>query len=271
MTSSPSNQVSTQVEPAGPAAGWTADELHADPHANVAKQSKVQRMFASIAHAYDLNNRLHSMWRDQAWRRFAVRAAGVSETSEVLDAACGTGDLTQAFAKAGASYVVGMDYTPEMLDVARHKRDRLKPQHSRHIEYLVGDAQDLPFEDASFDVVSIAFGIRNVQEPAKAINEFARVLKPGGRLVVLEFAQPTLAPVRWFNTLYCQRIMPITATLISRDRSGAYKYLPRSVETFLSPQQLAEHMQQAGLAAVTHTPLSLGICVCTVAARPDNQ
>lgn len=245
-----------------PAPGWSQADLDANPHAHADKPAKVRGMFAAIARSYDLNNRLHSLWRDQAWRRFAVRAAGVRPTDDVLDVACGTGDLTQAFARAGARRVVGGDFTPEMLEVARDKASRLVPGVRDKIQYVEADAQNLAFGDASFDIVSIAFGIRNVQEPRRALAEFRRVLRPGGRLIVLEFDRPRAAPVRWFNDFYCARIMPITATLISRDRSGAYKYLPRSVGTFMTREEMLAAFRGAGLVECSATPLTLGICVC---------
>ncbi len=158
-------------------------------------------MFAAIAGAYDLNNRLHSLWQDQAWRRFAVRQANVRPGERVLDVACGTGDLTQAFARSPAAGVIGMDFTPEMLDVARVKQQRLSEVTAAKIVYAQGDAQRLPYAAQSFDVVSIAFGIRNVESPALALAEFRRVLRPCGRLIILEFDRPSWAPLRWFNDL----------------------------------------------------------------------
>lgn len=222
-------------------------------------------MFGSIAHAYDLNNHVHSLWRDQAWRRLAVKTAAVAQGQAVLDVACGTGDLTFAFARRSkAGRVVGLDFTPEMLAVAERK---LAKHRDDRVEFVQGDAQALPFEDASFDVVSIAFGIRNVQDPAKAVGEFARVLRPGGRLVVLEFDRPRLAPVRWFNDFYCARLMPLTASLIARDRSGAYRYLPKSVEEFMTRPQLMAMISEHGFEEVSSRTLSLGICACTRGVR----
>ncbi len=221
-------------------------------------------MFAAIARSYDLNNRVHSLWRDQAWRRHAVKRAGVKPTDEVLDVACGTGDLTMAFARAGAARVVGADFTREMLDIAEHK----KPARSADtITYVEADAQQLPFDDASFDVVSIAFGIRNVQEPERAISEFARVLRPGGRLVILEFDTPMFAPVRWFNSFYSGWVMPRTATLISGDRSGAYRYLPKSVGAFMARDELIALIERSGLKDASAESLTLGICACYRAVR----
>jgi demethylmenaquinone methyltransferase / 2-methoxy-6-polyprenyl-1,4-benzoquinol methylase len=245
-----------------PAPAWTDADLAANPHADREKSQKVRGMFAAIAHAYDLNNRLHSLGRDQAWRKFAVKAAQIKPGDRVLDIACGTGDLSEAFARSAASIVVGADFTPQMLDVARTKAARLLPSVAAKLHYQEADAQKLPFADASFDVVSIAFGIRNVERPAQAIAEFRRVLKPSGRLIILEFDRPTFAPIRWFNNLYSARIMPITATLISGDRSGAYKYLPRSVGTFMSRADMLQTLTSAGFANATAKPLTFGICVC---------
>ncbi len=244
---------------------WSREELAKNPHQSSEKAGKVRSMFASIATSYDLNNRLHSFGQDQAWRRKAVRLASVKPGDAVLDVACGTGDLTEAFVRAGAGEVVGGDFTPEMLDQARDKALRL-PEDLRP-SYVHADAMDLDHPDARFDVVSIAFGIRNVSDPAVAIKEFARVLKPGGRLVILEFDEPRLAPVRWANRLYCSRIMPWTASLVARDGSGAYRYLPRSIETFLTAAELASRVEEAGLQVVKQVSMTLGVCVATLATR----
>lgn len=243
---------------------WQGGELAGDPHAHEEKAAKVRAMFASIAGSYDLNNRVHSFGRDQAWRRAAVRMAGVRRgEDEVLDVACGTGDLSRAFADGGAKRVVGLDYTPEMLDIARSRRGGGSAGGSggASIEYVDGDAMALPFVDGSFDVVSIAFGIRNVSDPGVALGEFRRVLRPGGRLVVLEFGTPGFGPVRWASKVYTDRVMPWTATLISGDRSGAYRYLPRSVSTFMEPGELAAAIGRAGFRAVESRKLTFGVAV----------
>ena len=246
---------------------WSADALARDPHADAQKARKVQSMFAAIAAKYDLNNRLHSFWQDQRWRRQAVGMAGIGPETDVLDVACGTGDLSEAFADARPRSVTGVDFTPEMLDVARRKAAP-GPAGRPEVRYETGDAMQLRFADASFDVVSIAFGIRNVADPMRALREFHRVLRPGGRLVVLEFADPTNPLVRFGSDLYTKRIMPWTASLIAGDRSGAYHYLPRSVSTFMQPQAFRRSLQDAGFAPQAAQPLTFGICVAHLAAKP---
>ncbi len=236
---------------------WTDREL-TNPHAVADKATRVKAMFTAIAPRYDLNNRVHSLGRDQAWRRRVVALSQLQPDETVLDVACGTGDLALAFARAGARRVLGQDLTYGMLEVAKGKRaaaSRVAPT------YQASDAMRLPIADASVDLVSIAFGIRNVADPAKAIGEFHRVLRPGGRLLILEFSQPNNAVARGLYSFYFNRVMPRTASLIARDRTGAYRYLPRSVNTFLDRQALARLMDEAGFAEVLLRPLTLGIAV----------
>ncbi len=265
------------------AAAWTEADLRANPHSAPDKAVRVQRMFAAIARRYDLNNRLHSFGRDQAWRRKAVRLCAVKPTDDVLDCACGTGDLTLVFAEAGPRSVTGLDFTPEMLEIARAKAIRIARaptgrqstatrSHSDHdsneSRFMQGDAMNLPFEDRSFDVLSIAWGIRNVADPLRALMEFRRVLRPGGRLCVLEFSEPRNAVLRGLNRLYCGKIMPWTATIISGDRSGAYRYLPKSVADFPSPQAFAMLVEQAGFPPPTLHRLTFGVCTIYLAEVP---
>ncbi len=249
-------------------AGWDADSLEGDPHRRDDKANRVREMFTAIAHSYDLNNRVHSFGLDQLWRRRAVALAQPVAGLSVLDVACGTGDLAEAFMRAGAGSVVGLDYTPAMLDLARVKASRAGGRIAT-IQYVHGDAQSLNYPDRSFDIVSIAFGIRNVADPAKAIGEFARVLRPGGRLIILEFANPRSKFIGFFHHFYTNRIMPWTATILARDISGAYLYLPRSVQTFLDPAQLRERLISSGFSKVSQHELTMGTCVVSVARLAD--
>lgn len=245
------------------APAWSASELRLDPHEASDKAERVQRMFAAIASSYDRNNRLHSFWQDQRWRRRGVRLAAMAQGADVVDVACGTGDLAEAFHDAGAGRVIGIDFTPEMLEVARN---RAVQRGRDQIEYRQGDAMSLDLESDSADVLSIAFGIRNVTDPARALSEFRRVLKPGGRLLILEFSEPTNPLFRALNTLYVQRIMPVTASIMARDRSGAYKYLPRSIRTFLPRQELERAITEAGFENIQQFPMTFGVCVAYLAS-----
>jgi demethylmenaquinone methyltransferase / 2-methoxy-6-polyprenyl-1,4-benzoquinol methylase len=261
MSNAPNHPSSNPTPPA-----WSSSELNVNPHTNVQKATKVRSMFAAIAKSYDLNNRLHSFWLDQSWRKFAVKYAKVKPTDHILDVACGTGDLTRLFKQATPppASVIGLDFTAEMLDIARTKK--FGPDSS--IKYVQGDAQALPYPDNSFDILSIAFGLRNVQDPKAALAEFYRVLKPGGRLIVLEFDRPSNPIIRLGNDIYTQKIMPVTATLISQDKSGAYKYLPTSVEKFLTRFQIGDICAELGFKDVSFASLTFGVCICHRSTKP---
>jgi demethylmenaquinone methyltransferase/2-methoxy-6-polyprenyl-1,4-benzoquinol methylase len=249
-------------------AAWTADDLRADPHQAADKARRVRSMFTSIAKRYDFNNRLHSMWRDQAWRRAVVRMAGIGPKDDVLDMACGTGDLTEMLARSGPRSILGMDFTEAMLEIATQKSGRVGSRDGRTTPvYRLGDAMDIDLPDGSLDVLTIAFGIRNVSEPVDAVGEFARVLRPGGRLLVLEFSTPARWLPRVANAIYSRHIMPVTATLLSGDRSRAYHYLPRSVATFADPARLAAMITSRGFAVQQQVPMTMGICTITLATR----
>jgi demethylmenaquinone methyltransferase/2-methoxy-6-polyprenyl-1,4-benzoquinol methylase len=260
----------TTAETKPDSAAWD-DALLQNPHAVADKRKRVQNMFAAIAPSYDLNNRLHSLWMDQRWRKKAVKLAELKPTDQVVDVACGTGDLALSFWRRFHvmdpfawefeydKKVIGVDYTFEMVDLAKKKSPRSSIQLGPH--WINGDAQSLPLPDASADVLSIAFGIRNVADPMKAIREFRRVLRPGARLIILEFSLPTNPVLRGLYNFYFRKILPTTATLISGDKTGAYKYLPESVNTFIGRDQMMGMMTAAGFAKVEQFPMTFGVCV----------
>jgi demethylmenaquinone methyltransferase / 2-methoxy-6-polyprenyl-1,4-benzoquinol methylase len=246
---------------------WSDDNL-ANPHAAADKAQRVRSMFAAIAPRYDLNNRLHSLWRDQAWRRAAVHMAELKRNDIVLDVACGTGDLALAFAGAGAERVWGIDFTFEMLTIAGQKGHARSRGLDSITNWAAGDALRLPLPDACVDVVSIAFGIRNVSDPAAAVREFVRVLRPGGRLVILEFSLPRNRLLRAGYNFYFQHILPRSASLIAHDRSGAYRYLPQSVQTFIDGPAMLATMAQAGLSSLQRRKLTFGIAAIYRGLKP---
>ncbi|WNG57460.1 bifunctional demethylmenaquinone methyltransferase/2-methoxy-6-polyprenyl-1,4-benzoquinol methylase UbiE [Archangium gephyra] len=203
--------------------------------------AEVQRMFSSIATRYDVTNEVLSFGIHRLWRRTAVRLSGAREGSAVLDCATGTGDLALAFKRkvGGSGRVVGTDFCKEMLDHAPAKAAR----EGLPVEFQVADAMALPFADASFDVASIAFGIRNVDDPVKCLKEMARVVRPGGRVVVLEFGQPTGFFGGLFR-LYSKVIMPTIGGLLTGNRA-AYEYLPRTSAAFPAGEKFLSLMEQS--------------------------
>jgi demethylmenaquinone methyltransferase/2-methoxy-6-polyprenyl-1,4-benzoquinol methylase len=240
---------------------WDEQAL-SSPHAQTDKADRVRRMFNAIAPTYELINRVFSLGRDGAWRRRAVRLAGVTAEDSVLDIACGTGDLLRAFAAAPdpPRRLVGCDFARDMLLRAAGRRPR-------SLHWCECDALTLPFADETFTVVSCAFGIRNFQALDAGLAEMHRVLAPRGRAVILEFTRPTNPLLRAAYEVYSRRLMPVGARLISRDGVGAYRYLPESVVSFSVPAELCRRLEQAGFAAVVHTPLTAGVVTVYVAYK----
>ncbi|WP_426751974.1 bifunctional demethylmenaquinone methyltransferase/2-methoxy-6-polyprenyl-1,4-benzoquinol methylase UbiE [Myxococcus sp. Y35] len=217
--------------------------------------TEVREMFSSIATKYDVTNEVLSFGIHRLWRRKAVRLSGAKDGDRILDCASGTGDLALAFKrKVGTSgRVVGTDFCPEMLESAPAKAEKAGLQ----VEFQVADAMDLPFAANSFDVASISFGIRNVDDPVKCLKEMARVVRPGGRVVVLEFGQPTGAFGALFR-FYSKTVMPAVGGLLTGNRA-AYQYLPRTSAAFPAGDRFLDLMDQAGAYAerAAH-PLTFG-------------
>jgi demethylmenaquinone methyltransferase / 2-methoxy-6-polyprenyl-1,4-benzoquinol methylase len=203
----------------------------------------VRTMFDRIAPVYDVMNRVMTAGLDGRWRRLAARAV-VREGDRVLDAACGTGDLAVADAEAGASHVTGLDFSERMLERARKKAS---------LEWVCGDLLALPFADASFDSATVGFGVRNVSELEVALQELHRVLRPGGRLAILEITQAR-GVLRPFFSLWFDRIVPLLGKVLPG--GSAYAYLPASVKRFPPAEGLATMMRECGFGEVSFTLLA---------------
>ncbi len=232
---------------------WDESRLE-NPHVQGDKADRVRGMFDAIAPTYELVNRVFSGGRDGAWRRVAVEMAGVTASDDVLDVACGTGDFARAFRDGGVCprSVVGSDFASGML-VRAVERDRTS------IGWVQSDALRLPFGDGSFSIVSCAFGVRNFQDLSGGLGEMCRVLRDGGRAIILEFSRPRNRLMRGIYELYASRIMPMGATLLSGDRTGAYRYLPRSVVSFPSAEAFVGQLVEAGFARVETRSLTMGV------------
>lgn len=234
---------------------WDDSRL-ADPHGQSDKAARVQAMFDEIAPTYEKVNRLLSLGRDAYWRRKAVQLAQVGPADRVLDLACGTGDFARTFAAAGAGLVIGCDFSAGMLSRARH---RPAPREVCPVSWYQADALMLPFGDESFSVASCAFGVRNWQNLERGFGETFRVLRSGGRFVILEFSMPRTPILGAMYLTYFCRILPRLATIISKDRSGAYNYLPASVSSFIDVEGMRSQLSSAGFSRITHHRLTFGV------------
>ena len=226
---------------------------------------KVRGIFSNIARTYDLINIIASFGIDRLWRRRTVRLAAPTSEERVLDLAAGTGDLTLTFARLGRpKEVMATDFVPEMLEIARTKVARY--EGGTEIAFEIADAQDLPFEDESFDVASIAFGLRNLPDRAANFREVRRVLRPEGRYVILEFSRPAFGPFRILYYWYLGTFVPFLGWLIARDRD-AYRHLTATVRDFPDQESLARELASAGFSEVTWENRTLGIVAIHVCRK----
>ena len=259
--------------------------MTAKPRTEVDKESaKVRGMFAGIAHRYDLLNHVLSLNIDKSWRRRTARALELGPEERVLDACTGTADLALELAGyldlARGGRVIGTDFTQEMVERGEAKRRRLSEERCR---LLVADTLHLPFADATFDAASVAFGIRNVCDLDAGLSELARVLRPAGRLAILEFTTPRGRLFRKVYEAYFHRVLPRVGRWISRGKQKssnapsttsadvAYSYLPASVSSFPGPDALAARLESAGFDSVRYETLTGGIAALHLARKRISQ
>lgn len=226
-------------------------------HSGEEKKGQVQNMFDGIAHRYDFLNHFLSLGIDLHWRKQSVKSLGLQDGEILLDVATGTGDQGFTALKAADIKVVGLDFSFNMLEIAQEKIQ--KRGLSSRFEVIQGDAEKLPFAENSFDALTISYGIRNVGTISAALNEFYRVLKPGGRLSILEFAEPE----GWFfgrlYRFYFDHILPRLAGMMSS--KSAYSYLPESVRHFPARNDFKALLKAEGFEAVKHKDLTFGVTV----------
>ncbi len=232
------------------------------------REARIRGMFNAIAPSYDLLNHLLSLNIDRYWRWRTTQMVPPRGTTPILDLCTGTGDLALAYRKVteGKTAIVGADFCHEMLRIAEIKTARRRLTDT--VRFIEADAQRLPFADATFQITSVAFGLRNVTDTDRGLAEMVRVTQPGGRVAILEFSKPR----NWFfggiYRFYFRRILPSIGQALSRSRDSAYSYLPASVMEFPDGEALAERLRQQGLIDVHWVPFTFGIATLYVGTRP---
>jgi demethylmenaquinone methyltransferase/2-methoxy-6-polyprenyl-1,4-benzoquinol methylase len=229
--------------------------------------SRVRRMFGQIAGRYDLMNHVLSLGVDRRWRRRTVRLVPPSGRGPVLDVCTGTADLALEYSRAAGPEVgvVGADFCRPMLDIGREKARRAGAE--RRLTLVEADAQHLPFPDDTFQVVCVAFGLRNVSDTDRGLREMVRVCRPGGHVAVLEFALPESRVLGALYGFYFRRILPVVGQAMARNREAAYNYLPESVGAFSQRDDLAERMRAAGLGEVSFHAFTFGVAILYVGVK----
>ncbi len=232
---------------------------------NSGKKEQVAQMFNNIARRYDFLNHFLSLGIDKIWRKKAIRSLkGIADNPMILDVAAGTGDLSLAALKLKPQKIIGVDISKEMLNIGIEKIKKKNLQDI--IEFKEGDSENLEFDNAFFDGITVAFGVRNFENLNKGLSEMFRVLKPGGKLVVLEFSKPKTFPIKQVYNFYFKVILPFFGKLISKD-SSAYTYLPESVSQFPERDEFISELKKVGFKECEFKTLSFGISSLYVANK----
>jgi demethylmenaquinone methyltransferase / 2-methoxy-6-polyprenyl-1,4-benzoquinol methylase len=233
------------------------------------KETHVQSVFQKIAPVYDLMNDLLSFRRHKAWRKFTMKQMNVQPGATAIDLCCGTCDWTIAIAKASQNgRTVGLDFSSNMLEVGRQKVN--KEGLGSQIELVQGNAMELPFPDNSFDYATIGFGLRNVPDYTRVLQEMQRVVKPGGRVVCLELSKPTWQPFKGIYYLYFEHILPLIGRIVAKSYEQ-YKWLPESLKSFPGREQLAQMYREIGLQNVQAFPLTGGVAALHIGVKEKDK
>ena len=227
---------------------------------------RVQKMFGEIAPNYDRMNHLLSLNVDRWWRRTTVSRLKPNLTDPILDCCSGTGDLAFAFERATQSRVpvFAADFCCEMMEIGEQKKQKYR---SKQVVFVEADTQNLPFDDDEFQIVSAAFGLRNVADTDLGLREMTRVCRPGGQVAVLEFSTPRHQPIKGMYQWYFKNILPRIGQAMARNNSAAYSYLPDSVGDFPSYEALCDRMRASGLSSARFIPLTFGIATLYVGVK----
>jgi demethylmenaquinone methyltransferase / 2-methoxy-6-polyprenyl-1,4-benzoquinol methylase len=242
MSEKKSNNPAEQIKPYG--------------DSSKSKKEEVAQMFDNISGNYDQLNRMISFGADVKWRKKVLKMVSDAQPKTILDIATGTGDLAILFSQTKAEKIVGLDISVGMLDVGRDKIKRLNLQD--RIEMIVGDSENLPFEDASFDVVTVSFGIRNFENLEKGLAEILRVLTPQGQLIVLETSVPDKFPFKQGYNFHSKVVLPLIGKLFSRDKR-AYSYLSESANAFPFGQKLCDIFKKVGFQKANFYKQTMGV------------
>ncbi len=227
--------------------------------------SPIAAMFDRISPKYDALNHILSLNIDKVWRRKTAKAVAKYHPKTILDLATGTADLAILLAKHNPqAHIIGMDISEKMLEIGKEKV--AKKGLANQIELCIGDAAALPFDDNTFDAVTVAFGVRNFEDLNKGLSEIHRVLKPGGQAVILEFSMPEKFPIKQLYRCYFKRFLPLIGKIVSKDKS-AYSYLPQSVESFPKPLDFQQILTEKGLKQGSIKRLSFGIAMLYTAFK----
>lgn len=235
---------------------WKHPILHLPLNDIMAKKEAVRNIFNDIAPKYDLLNHFLSMNIDKTWRKKAMKKLAEGKKNLLLDVACGTGDFSIAAYKAGVEKVIGIDISENMVEIGRRKIKEKRLEEK--IILTTGDSEALEFENNNFDAVTVAFGVRNFEHLEKGLGEMLRVLKPGAKVIILEFSMPEHFPMRQLYKFYFRYILPTIGGIISGNK-GAYTYLPESVMKFPQGREFLEIMEKCGFTNVSREKLTFGI------------
>ncbi|WP_166966099.1 bifunctional demethylmenaquinone methyltransferase/2-methoxy-6-polyprenyl-1,4-benzoquinol methylase UbiE [Yeosuana marina] len=233
-------------------------------NSELGKKEQVTKMFDTISKNYDGLNRVISFGIDVKWRKKVVKIVEKTHPKTVLDIATGTGDLAIALAKTDANKIIGFDISSGMLEIGKQKVVKSNLQNT--IEMVLGDSEDMPFEDNTFDAITVAFGVRNFETLEKGLSEILRVLKPNGIFVILETSVPTKTPYKQGYKLYSKYILPLIGKLFSKDRS-AYQYLSESASVFPYGEALNNILTKIGFISVKDFPQTFGVATIYTSSK----